>query len=89
MALFWFGAFNLRSAGCAINDFIDQDIDKKVERTKNRPLARGALTYEEALKFIMMHLSGGLLVLFCFNWQAITYALLGFAVRYSLLFYIL
>ena len=29
----------MRSAGCIINDLIDQDIDSKIERTANRPLA--------------------------------------------------
>jgi len=42
--LFLFGAFNLRSAGCAINDMFDKDFDKNVERCKNRPLAAGVIT---------------------------------------------
>ncbi|HKF94653.1 MAG TPA: 4-hydroxybenzoate octaprenyltransferase [Gammaproteobacteria bacterium] len=43
------GVILMRSAGCAINDFADRDIDPKVERTRNRPLARGAISPQEAL----------------------------------------
>ena len=43
------GVFLMRSAGCAINDFADRDIDPHVERTKNRPLAAGLVTSRETL----------------------------------------
>ena len=33
----------MRSAGCIVNDIVDEKIDKKVERTKNRPIASGKL----------------------------------------------
>jgi 4-hydroxybenzoate polyprenyltransferase len=42
-ALFFLGAVLLRGAGCIINDYWDKDIDALVERTKNRPLANGAV----------------------------------------------
>jgi 4-hydroxybenzoate polyprenyltransferase len=38
------GAISLRSAGCAFNDYLDRDVDRLVERTKNRPLASGAIS---------------------------------------------
>ncbi|GJT60975.1 4-hydroxybenzoate polyprenyltransferase, mitochondrial [Tanacetum coccineum] len=44
MALFGCGSFLVRGAGCTINDLLDRDIDTKVERTKSRPIASGALT---------------------------------------------
>jgi 4-hydroxybenzoate polyprenyltransferase len=47
--IFVAGVILMRSAGCAINDFADRDIDPKVERTRNRPLARGAISPQEAL----------------------------------------
>ena len=62
-ALFLFGAFNLRSAGCAVNDSFDKKLDQKVERTRDRPLAAGKLTQSEALAFTGAHLLGGLFVL--------------------------
>ncbi len=43
------GVFLMRSAGCAINDFADQDIDPHVDRTKDRPLAAGHISSTETL----------------------------------------
>jgi 4-hydroxybenzoate polyprenyl transferase len=50
--LFIFGAIIMRSAGCIINDILDRDIDKDIERTKNRPLASGEVSLKEA--FILL-----------------------------------
>lgn len=47
--IFSFGSLIMRSAGCAINDFADREIDVRVERTKERPLASGRLKVWEAL----------------------------------------
>ena len=44
LLIFVAGVFVMRSAGCAINDFADRDIDAHVERTENRPLATGAIS---------------------------------------------
>lgn len=63
MAKFGVGAFVMRGAGCTINDLWDRDFDKHVERTKNRPLARGAVTVPQALAFLGAQLSAGLAVL--------------------------
>lgn len=49
LAVFLAGAFLARSAGCAINDYFDRDIDPYVARTRDRPLASGALHPWEAL----------------------------------------
>ena len=43
-ALFGIGAVAMRGAGCVINDLIDRDLDAKVARTRNRPLASGRLS---------------------------------------------
>lgn len=58
------GAFLARSAGCVINDIIDRNLDKKVERTKNRPLAAGLISVEQALICLTILLLGGFAVLF-------------------------
>lgn len=71
LALFSFGAFIMRGAGCTINDMWDQDIDKKVARTKGRPLATGELTQLQALIFLGGQLSLGLLVLLQLNWYSV------------------
>lgn len=47
--IFVAGTFLMRSAGCVINDYADRHYDKHVERTSQRPFARGAVTEREAL----------------------------------------
>lgn len=47
--LFFVGSVLTRGAGCIINDVLDQKLDSKVERTKNRPLASGRISTKEAL----------------------------------------
>ncbi len=49
LAIFILGTFVMRSAGCAINDYADRKLDAKVSRTRNRPLATGALSPKVAL----------------------------------------
>lgn len=57
--LFTLGAFIMRSSGCIINDIWDREIDKKVARTKTRPLASGAISLKEALIiFCVLSLAG-------------------------------
>jgi len=63
LALFAVGAFVMRSAGCAYNDIVDRDIDPRVARTRERPLARGALTVRQAAGFMIACALIGLVVL--------------------------
>ncbi len=49
LVVFIVGTVLMRSAGCAINDFADRKIDGHVERTRERPLARGAIRPIEAV----------------------------------------
>ena len=49
LIIFLTGTLLMRSAGCAINDFADRDIDPHVERTRNRPLAAREVEPWEAL----------------------------------------
>jgi len=44
----------MRSAGCAINDFADRDFDPHVARTKDRPVASGRVTPEEAVRLFVV-----------------------------------
>lgn len=58
------GTFLMRSAGCAINDYADRDIDLKVARTRERPLTSGKISAREALAvFAVLALLSFLLVL--------------------------
>lgn len=65
--LFFIGSVVMRAAGCVFNDFLDQDLDKQVERTKSRPLASGAINNVYALAFMGLLLLTGLVVLLQFN----------------------
>lgn len=49
MLIFALGVFVMRSAGCVINDYADRNIDKHIERTKNRPITSGKVSPREAL----------------------------------------
>ena len=49
LLIFVLGTVLTRSAGCAINDFADRKLDGRVERTRHRPLATGALKSRDAL----------------------------------------
>ena len=63
--VFVMGVILMRSAGCAINDYADREIDGKVKRTKQRPLASGKITETETLLvFSLLSLTAFILVLF-------------------------
>jgi 4-hydroxybenzoate polyprenyltransferase len=49
LGIFIMGTVLMRSAGCVVNDYADQEIDPHVERTKSRPLVTGTVTAKEAL----------------------------------------
>jgi 4-hydroxybenzoate polyprenyltransferase len=62
--VFVVGSFLMRSAGCAINDYADRDIDLHVARTRERPLASGKIAPGEVLAvFAVLALIAFLLVL--------------------------
>ena len=50
--LFFLGSVLMRSAGCIVNDVVDKDIDKKVQRTKKRPRACGLISVKLALTYV-------------------------------------
>jgi 4-hydroxybenzoate polyprenyltransferase len=49
LVVFTAGVWLTRSAGCVINDYADRWLDPQVERTRDRPLATGAVSGREAL----------------------------------------
>ena len=67
LLLFAIGAFVMRGAGCAYNDFVDRDFDAKVERTRSRPIPSGQVSPRAAMLFAAMLSLAGLLVLVQFN----------------------
>jgi len=60
---FLIGAVTLRASGCVINDMWDRDIDQKVARTSNRPLANGTLSLTSAFVFLGLLALIGLMIL--------------------------
>ena len=65
--IFIIGAFSMRAAGCTINDLWDKDIDKKISRTRYRPIASGEVSTKAALGFLMTLLTISLLCLLNLN----------------------
>jgi 4-hydroxybenzoate polyprenyltransferase len=49
LLIFTLGTFLMRSAGCAINDYADQDFDRHVKRTQGRPVTSGKISGKEAV----------------------------------------
>jgi len=62
----------MRSAGCIFNDIVDRNFDKKVQRTKQRPIASGKITVVGAFIYIILLCSMALLILLQFNLLTIT-----------------
>ena len=68
---FFLGSVLMRSAGCIFNDIVDRNLDKKVQRTKKRPIASGKISISEASTYIVFLCLVALLILLQFNWLTI------------------
>lgn len=62
-ALLTLGAIAMRGAGCTYNDIIDRDLDARVDRTRDRPLAAGTVSLQSAWLFLLAQCLVGFLVL--------------------------
>jgi 4-hydroxybenzoate polyprenyltransferase len=67
IVLFFIGAFAMRGAGCTWNDLVDRDLDRRVERTRSRPIPSGQVTVAQATGFMVAQALIGLAVLLQFN----------------------
>ena len=67
IVLFFLGSVLMRSAGCIFNDIVDRDFDKKVERTKERPIAAGKISVLESFMYIILICLAALFILLQFN----------------------
>ena len=63
MLVFWVGAVVTRAMGCVINDLWDRNLDNKVERTRNRPIAAGTVSVPAALAYLALLGLAGLAIL--------------------------
>jgi 4-hydroxybenzoate polyprenyltransferase len=67
LILFFLGSVMMRSAGCIFNDIVDKDFDKKVERTKTRPIAAGKISVKHSLMLVLILCLLAFLILIQFN----------------------
>ena len=75
LSLFFLGSVLMRSAGCIVNDISDRNFDKKVMRTKNRPIASNKISVKLAIFYTFILCSFAFLVLINFNNLTIILAL--------------
>ena len=71
LILFFFGSVLMRSAGCIINDIVDKDFDKKVKRTKTRPITSGKISVKKSFFYVIILCSLAFLILVQFNFLTI------------------
>ncbi|MDA7562500.1 4-hydroxybenzoate octaprenyltransferase [Candidatus Pelagibacter sp.] len=81
--LFFLGSVLMRSAGCIVNDILDKEFDKKVFRTKNRPIASKKISVKLALFYTVFLCLLALLVLINFNLLTIALALGSMPLAFS------
>ena len=81
--LFLAGAILMRSAGCIVNDIVDKNFDKKVERTKNRPIASGKISVKLASIYALSLCMIAFLVLINFNNFTIIMAMLSMPLAFT------
>ena len=83
LTLFFFGSVLMRSAGCIVNDILDKEFDKKVLRTKNRPIASGKISIKLGLIYAIFLCFLALLILLNFNTFTIILALGSMPLAFS------
>ena len=87
LILFLIGSILMRSAGCIVNDIVDKNLDKKVQRTKNRPLASEKISVLNASIYAVILCLLAFFVLINFNKITIILAIasMPFAFSYPLM----
>ncbi len=71
LILFFVGSILMRSAGCIFNDIVDRNYDRKVERTKTRPIASGKISVEKSFLYVIILCILAFVVLIQFNFLTI------------------
>ncbi len=83
LLLFFLGSVLMRSAGCIVNDILDRKFDRKVFRTKNRPIASGKISIFLGLFYSAILCLLAFLVLINFNYFTIFIALGSMPLAFS------
>ncbi len=83
LLLFFIGSVLMRSAGCIVNDIFDREFDKRVFRTKSRPIASGKISIQLAIFYSGFLCILALLVLINFNLFTIIIALASMPLAFT------
>ena len=83
LILFFLGSVLMRSAGCIFNDIVDKDFDKKVKRTKNRPIASGQINVKQSFIYVLILCALAFLILIQFNYLTIILGLSSMLLAFS------
>ncbi len=83
LILFFLGSIFMRSAGCIFNDIVDKDFDKKVKRTKTRPIAAGKISVNRSLAYVLILCSLSFIILIQFNYFTILLGLGSMILAFS------
>jgi len=83
LILFFLGSVLMRSAGCIVNDIFDRKFDKKVFRTKDRPIASGKISVKLGLFYASILCLVAFLVLINFNFFTIIIALASMPLAFT------
>ena len=83
LSLFFLGAVLMRSAGCIVNDILDRKFDKKVFRTKDRPITSGKISVKLGIFYSGLLCFVAFLVLINFNSFTIVIALASMPLAFS------
>ena len=83
LVLFFLGSVLMRSAGCIVNDILDRKFDKKVKRTKNRPIASGKIKVQTGFLYAFILCLLAFLVLINFNYLTIVIALASMPLAFT------
>ena len=75
LILFFLGSILMRSAGCIFNDIVDKDFDKKVYRTKKRPITAGKISVQQSFIYIFFLCTLAFIILMQFNLLTISLGL--------------
>tara|TARA_E500000178_G_scaffold66868_1_gene64123 strand:- start:905 stop:1765 length:861 start_codon:yes stop_codon:yes gene_type:complete len=81
--LFFLGAVLMRSAGCIVNDIVDIKLDKKVKRTKSRPLAANLISVKKSLIYVVGLCGLAFCILIQFNYLTIILGLSSMFLAFS------
>jgi len=83
LILFFLGSVLMRSAGCIVNDIVDKDLDRRVKRTRQRPIAAGKISVKKSFLYVIFLCALAFLILIQFNLLTIILGLGSMVLAFS------